>query len=74
MQIGAEIRVTSLVNTEVFRNHQFVHEPEIQSADAIGMSMKICRGHKEIKNNVLQKKKNRRLIRNPATEQGSMIR
>jgi Protein of unknown function (DUF2490) len=40
-QLGIEIRVTKHINYEVFWNHQFANQPEIQEVDAFGMSLKI---------------------------------
>lgn len=40
-QLGVEFRVTKKLNYEVFWNHQFAHEPEVQSVDAFGMTLKI---------------------------------
>jgi hypothetical protein len=40
-QLGTEIKVTKHINYEVFWNHQFEHQPEIQSIDAFGMTLKI---------------------------------
>ncbi len=39
-QLGAEFRVARVINYELFWNHQFANEPEIQSVDAFGMCLK----------------------------------
>jgi hypothetical protein len=40
-QLGFELRVTKRTNYEVFWNHQFEHQPEIQTVDAFGMTFKM---------------------------------
>lgn len=40
-QLGVEIRVTKHMNYEVFWNHQFENQPEVQEVDAFGMTMKL---------------------------------
>jgi hypothetical protein len=40
-QIGIELRVFKRMNYEVYWNHQFANEPEIQSVDAFGMTLKL---------------------------------
>ena len=49
MQLGTEIKVTKIINYEVFWNHQFSHQPEIQEVDAFGMTLKIYLTRKEKK-------------------------
>ncbi len=49
VQIGTEIKVTRIINYEVFWNHQFAHQPEIQEVDAFGMTLKIYMARKEKK-------------------------
>ena len=49
MQIGTEIKVTNHINYEVFWNHQFSHQPEIQEVDAFGMTLKFYLTRKERK-------------------------
>lgn len=39
-QFGVELRVTKRMNYEVFWNHQFANDPEIQQVDAFGMTLK----------------------------------
>jgi hypothetical protein len=39
-QVGLEIRVSKIINYEVFWNHQFANEPEVASVDAFGMTLK----------------------------------
>ncbi|ULQ54125.1 DUF2490 domain-containing protein [Flavihumibacter fluvii] len=45
-QLGVELKVLKHVNYEVFWNHQFEHQPEIQSVDAFGMTLKIYMARK----------------------------
>jgi hypothetical protein len=40
-QVGIEIRVTKVINYEVFWNHQFQNQPEISEVDAFGMTLKL---------------------------------
>ncbi len=40
-QVGVEIRVFKRMNYEVFWNHQYANQPEIQEVDAFGMTLKI---------------------------------
>jgi hypothetical protein len=54
-QLGVEFRVTKIVNYEVFWNHQFEHQPEIQNVDAFGMTLKVYLESKKYKK-VLQQK------------------
>ena len=53
-QLGIEIRVTKRINYEVFWNHQFANQPEIQEVDAFGMCLKI---YMDRKDKILKKKK-----------------
>jgi len=39
-QIGLEIRVSRIINYEVFWNHQFANNPEVSAVDAFGMTLK----------------------------------
>ena len=48
-QLGIEIKVLKHVNYEIFWNHQFSNQPEIQEVDAFGMTLKIYIDHKDIK-------------------------
>lgn len=56
-QLGIEIKVLKHVNYEVFWNHQFSNQPEIQEVDAFGMTLKIYLDHKDIKDSMEKKKK-----------------
>ena len=53
-QLGVEIRVTKHINYEVFWNHQFANQPEIQEVDAFGMCLKI---YMDKKDKIFKKKK-----------------
>jgi hypothetical protein len=53
-QLGIEIRVTKRINYEVFWNHQFANQPEIQEVDAFGMCLKI---YMDKNDKILKKKK-----------------
>jgi hypothetical protein len=35
-----EIRVSKIINYEVFWNHQFANDPEVSVVDAFGMTLK----------------------------------
>jgi hypothetical protein len=39
-QLGVELRVTKMLNFEMFWSHQFKNPPEIPSVDAFGMTVK----------------------------------
>lgn len=39
-QLGVEIKVTKIINYEVFWSHQFANQPEIPTIDAFGMTLK----------------------------------
>ncbi len=54
-QLGVEIRVTKHMNYEVFWNHQFEHQPEVQEVDAFGMTMKIYMNKKDFQKPLLKK-------------------
>jgi Protein of unknown function (DUF2490) len=58
-QLGVEIKVLKHVNYEVFWNHQFSNQPEIQEVDAFGMTLKIYMDHNEVKD-FIEKKKNKK--------------
>lgn len=40
-QLGAELRVTRIINYEIFWNHQFANSPEVEINDAFGMTLKL---------------------------------
>jgi Protein of unknown function (DUF2490) len=46
-QLGIELRITRLLNYEVFWNHQFENQPEVQSVNAFGMTGKLYLSMKE---------------------------
>jgi hypothetical protein len=46
-QIGIELRVFKRINYEVYWNHQFENEPEIQGVDAFGMTLKVYMDKKD---------------------------
>jgi hypothetical protein len=48
-QVGLEIRVSRIINYEVFWNHQFANEPEVASVDAFGMTLKCYLSRKQKK-------------------------
>jgi Protein of unknown function (DUF2490) len=48
-QFGVELMVTKRINYEIFWNHQFAHEPEVQSVDAFGMTLKIYMDLRDLK-------------------------
>jgi hypothetical protein len=50
-QLGFELKVTQRINYEAYWNHQFEHQPEIQSVDAFGMTLKIYLQKKQEKSN-----------------------
>lgn len=56
-QLGIEIKVFKRMNYEVFWNHQFANQPEIQEVDAFGMTLKIYLDHNEMKDLLDKKKK-----------------
>jgi hypothetical protein len=70
-QIGVEIRVAKHLNYEVFWNHQFANEPEIQSVDAFGMTLKVYLDHKELKNIIEKKKKKKKAAKEKTGKQSS---
>ncbi|MCU0403725.1 MAG: DUF2490 domain-containing protein [Chitinophagaceae bacterium] len=55
-QLGVELRVTRHINYEIFWNHQFANEPEVQSVDAFGMTLKIYMDKNDFKNSKELKK------------------
>jgi hypothetical protein len=55
-QLGVEIRVTKRMNYEVFWNHQFAHQPEVQAVDAFGMTLKLYLDKSEFKEPIFKKK------------------
>jgi hypothetical protein len=56
-QVGIEFKLTKHINYEAFWNHQYANEPEIQTNDAFGMTLKIYLDRKEMKEKS-EKKKN----------------
>ena len=68
-QLGLEIRVSKHINYEVFWNHQFANEPEIQSVDAFGMSLKVYLDHKEMKH-AFHSKKSKKAAQQKTIPQG----
>lgn len=71
-QIGVELRVMKRVNYEIFWNHQFDHQPEVQAVDAFGMTLKIYMDKQDFKKplfgkeNPFKKKKKKQATSNPA--------
>jgi hypothetical protein len=59
-QLGIEIRVFKNVNYEVFWNHQFENQPEIQEVDAFGMTLKVYMDRHTFKNLKLKKGKEKK--------------
>jgi Protein of unknown function (DUF2490) len=55
-QLGVEIKVFKRMNYEVFWNHQFSNQPEVQEVDAFGMCLKIYIDHKDVKGYIEKKK------------------
>jgi hypothetical protein len=49
IQLGVEIRVIKRMNYEVFWNHTFENQPEIQEVDAFGMTLKFYTSYKDTK-------------------------
>jgi hypothetical protein len=56
MQFGVELRVLKQMNYEIFWNHQFSHEPEVQEVDAFGMTLKIYLDKSDFKKKKKEKK------------------
>jgi hypothetical protein len=59
-QVGVEIKVFKRMNYEVFWNHQFAHQPEIQEVDAFGMTLKIYTSNQDMKDMIGKWKKKKK--------------
>lgn len=59
-QLGVEIKVFKRMNYEVFWNHQFSHQPEVQEVDAFGMTLKVYMAHNEVKEHFEKKKQKKK--------------